>query len=97
MNVLGKKKIVLLGMMSQVPRGQDRSIGMSLAQLKQLYGTAALLINLHGGTVPLPEHSATGRLVHLGRIRLITKSRYTTDRRKRWISWRSIAPFSPRV
>src|ERR687893_2680033 len=42
-----------------------RCYGLSEDQLKQLYRSAALLINLHGGTVPLPEHSATGRLVYL--------------------------------
>src|SRR5918997_5352277 len=42
-----------------------RCYGLSEGQLKQLYRSAALLINLHGGTVPLPEHSATGRLVYL--------------------------------
>jgi GT2 family glycosyltransferase len=39
--------------------------GLSESQLKQLYRSAALLINLHGGTEPLPEHSATGRLIYL--------------------------------
>jgi GT2 family glycosyltransferase len=39
--------------------------GMSEAALKRLYGSAALVINLHGGTQPLPEHSATGRLVYV--------------------------------
>src|SRR3712207_688601 len=38
---------------------------MSEGQLKQLYRSAALIINLHGATQPLPEHSATGRLVYL--------------------------------
>jgi hypothetical protein len=42
-----------------------RCYGMSEAQLKDLYASADLIINLHGGTVPLPEHSATGRLVYL--------------------------------
>ena len=42
-----------------------RCLGMSEARLKELYGSAALLINLHGGTLPLPEHAATGRLVYL--------------------------------
>jgi hypothetical protein len=37
--------------------------GLSEGQLRELYRSAALLINLHGGTVPLPEHSATGRLI----------------------------------
>jgi hypothetical protein len=42
-----------------------RCYGMSDTQLKELYRSAALLINYHGGTVPLPEHSATGRLIYL--------------------------------
>ncbi len=42
-----------------------RCFGMSEPQLEQLYGSAELLINLHGGTQPLPELSATGRLVYL--------------------------------
>jgi len=40
--------------------------GLSATQLKELYRSAALIINLHGGTIPLPEHAATGRLVYLG-------------------------------
>jgi hypothetical protein len=39
--------------------------GMSESQLNELYRSAALLINYHGGTLPLPEHSATGRLIYL--------------------------------
>jgi hypothetical protein len=42
-----------------------RCYGMSESQLKELYSSADLLINFHGGTVPLPEHSATGRLIYL--------------------------------
>ena len=42
-----------------------RCYGMSLLQLRQLYKDAALIINLHGGTTPLPEHYATGRLAYL--------------------------------
>jgi hypothetical protein len=38
---------------------------MTEGELKQLYRDAALIINYHGGTVPLPEHSATGRLIYL--------------------------------
>src|SRR5690348_10021712 len=38
---------------------------MSLGQLEHLYASAELLINLHGGTMPLPELSATDRLVYL--------------------------------
>ncbi len=43
-----------------------RVYGMSDRQLKDLYRSAALIINLHGGTEPLPEHAASGRLVYLG-------------------------------
>lgn len=39
--------------------------GMSDTALGQLYKDAALIINYHGGTVPLPEHTATNRLVYL--------------------------------
>ena len=39
--------------------------GMSELELERLYGSAELLINLHGGTQPLPELAATGRLVYL--------------------------------
>jgi len=43
-----------------------RYYGMTETQVKELYGSAALIINLHGGTVPLAEHAATGRLIYLG-------------------------------
>jgi hypothetical protein len=43
----------------------DRCFGMTESQLKQLYRSAALLINFHGSTVPLPEHYATNRLIYL--------------------------------
>jgi hypothetical protein len=42
-----------------------RCYGMTEGQLMELYRSAALLINFHGGTVPLPEHAATGRLVYM--------------------------------
>ena len=42
-----------------------RCFGMSEHQLGRLYGSAELLINLHGGTQPLPELSANGRLVYI--------------------------------
>ncbi len=42
-----------------------RCYGVSESQVKELYRSADLLINYHGGTVPLPEHSATGRLIYL--------------------------------
>ena len=43
-----------------------RYYGMSELQVNSLYQSATLLLNLHGGTDPLPEHVATGRLVYLG-------------------------------
>ena len=42
-----------------------RCYGLSERQLDRLYASAALLVNLHGGTKPRPEHQATGRLVFL--------------------------------
>jgi glycosyltransferase involved in cell wall biosynthesis len=42
-----------------------RCYGMSRTELQHLYASADLIINLHGGTMPLPEHYATGRLVYL--------------------------------
>lgn len=42
-----------------------RCYGLSRSELRRLYREAALIVNLHGGTVPLPEHAATGRLVYL--------------------------------
>jgi ATP-binding cassette, subfamily B, bacterial len=43
-----------------------RCYGMSAEQLDRLYRDASLIINMHGGTLPLPEHVATDRLVFLG-------------------------------
>jgi hypothetical protein len=42
-----------------------RCYGMTDAELKHLYGSAALIINHHGATVPLPEHYATRRLIYM--------------------------------
>ena len=42
-----------------------RCYGMSETQVRDLYRSATLLINLHGGTMPLPEHYQTNRLVYL--------------------------------
>lgn len=39
--------------------------GMSHAELLRLYRDAACIVNLHGGTEPLAEHAAPGRLVYL--------------------------------
>jgi GT2 family glycosyltransferase len=43
----------------------DRCFGMTRGELERLYDSADLLINLHGGTNPLPELQATDRLVYL--------------------------------
>ena len=43
----------------------ERVYGLDEGELQRLYATADLIINLHGGTVPLPEHAATGRLVYV--------------------------------
>jgi GT2 family glycosyltransferase len=42
-----------------------RCYGMSESALAKLYRSAALIINLHGGTVPREEHFETGRLIYL--------------------------------
>lgn len=42
-----------------------RVLGLSPSVLHDLYGSAAMILNLHGGTMPRPEHAATGRLVYL--------------------------------
>jgi GT2 family glycosyltransferase len=42
-----------------------RCYGMSEGEVSKLYRSADLLINLHGGTEPLPEHAETGRLVYV--------------------------------
>src|ERR1043166_6778342 len=39
--------------------------GLSKAQLQALFDSAELIINLHGGTEPLPEHVASGRLIYI--------------------------------
>jgi GT2 family glycosyltransferase len=42
-----------------------RCYGMSKQKLLALFYGAELILNLHGGTAPRPEHSRTGRLVYL--------------------------------
>jgi GT2 family glycosyltransferase len=39
--------------------------GMTAGRLARLYRDAHLLVNLHGGTLPLPEHAATRRLIYV--------------------------------
>ncbi|MGB2709963.1 MAG: glycosyltransferase family 2 protein, partial [Conexibacter sp.] len=43
----------------------DPCYGLGEAKLRALYRDAALIVNLHGGTEPRPEHYETGRLVYL--------------------------------
>ena len=40
--------------------------GLSREALYRLYDEAAVIFNLHGGTIPRPEHFRTGRLVYVG-------------------------------
>jgi hypothetical protein len=49
----------------QALHADNRCYGMEQHQLNDLYASADLIINLHGATVPLPEHIAGGRLVYL--------------------------------
>lgn len=49
----------------QALHSDGRCYGLSESQLQQLYQTADWIINLHGATLPRPEHCATGRLVYL--------------------------------
>jgi GT2 family glycosyltransferase len=50
-----------------------RCLGLSDSRLRELYASAALILNVHGGTKPLPEHAATGRLVYIGTDPVITE------------------------
>ena len=50
----------------QALHDSGRCYGMSAERLDRLFRDAALIINMHGGTLPLPEHAATDRLVYLG-------------------------------
>jgi hypothetical protein len=47
-------------------QGQRRCYGLSEEALGRLYSSAALIVNLHGATIPRPEHAAGGRLVYVG-------------------------------
>jgi GT2 family glycosyltransferase len=49
----------------QALHDDGRCYGMSERSLLALYDSAELIVNLHGGTAPRPEHSRTGRLVYL--------------------------------
>jgi GT2 family glycosyltransferase len=45
---------------------ESRCFGMSLTRLRDLYRSAALIVNLHGSHLPTSELTATNRLVYLG-------------------------------
>jgi GT2 family glycosyltransferase len=49
----------------QALHDDGRLYGMGEAQLGRLFASAELILNLHGGTEPRPEHFETGRLVYL--------------------------------
>jgi GT2 family glycosyltransferase len=59
-----------------------RCHGLSNTRLRELYRSAELVINVHGGTQPLPEHSATGRLVYLGTDPVVTEVELHQGRRE---------------
>jgi hypothetical protein len=48
------------------PRSRDHCFGLSEGRLNQVFRDAAVIFNLHGGTVPRPEHYASDRLVYVG-------------------------------
>ena len=67
----------IAGMMKRFDLGDDhwafealhddgRCYGLSQEALRRLYQDAAIIFNLHGGTVPRSEHCETGRLVYIG-------------------------------
>jgi GT2 family glycosyltransferase/glycosyltransferase involved in cell wall biosynthesis len=49
----------------QALHSDSRCYGLSAGELGRLYRDAAFILNLSGGTLPLPEHVASGRLVYL--------------------------------
>jgi hypothetical protein len=50
----------------QPAHGDQRCYGLTHSRLQGLYASAAAIINLHGATVPQPEHARTGRLIYIG-------------------------------
>jgi GT2 family glycosyltransferase len=50
----------------RAPRDHNQCIGLSDAALTTVLRDAAVILNLHGGTVPRPEHATGGRLVYVG-------------------------------
>jgi hypothetical protein len=50
----------------RIPHDADHSLGLSDTALNKVFRDAAVILNLHGGTVARPEHYAGGRLVYVG-------------------------------
>ena len=48
------------------PRDRDQCFGLPEPTLNRVLRDAAIILNLHGGTVPRPEHAAGGRFVYVG-------------------------------
>ena len=69
----------------QALHDDGRLYGMSERELRRLYASAELIVNLHGGTEPRPEHYETGRLVYLEtdpvqlQVELHEERQYTLD------------------
>ncbi len=69
----------------QALHADGRLYGMSEHELSRLYSSAELIVNLHGGTEPRPEHYDTGRLIYLEtdpvqlQVELHEEHRYALD------------------
>lgn len=69
----------------QALHDDGRLYGLSEAELRRLYSSAELIVNLHGGTEPRSEHHETGRLVYLEtdpvrlQVELYEEQQYTLD------------------
>ena len=50
----------------RAPHDRRQCYGLSDDTLTRVLREAAVILNLHGGTVPRPEHAAGGRLVYVG-------------------------------
>jgi GT2 family glycosyltransferase len=50
----------------RAPHDRDQCFGLPEPALTAVLRDAAVILNLHGGTVPRPEHYAGGRLVYVG-------------------------------
>jgi len=46
--------------------GERKFYGMSESELAALYHSADLILNLHGGTTPIPEYMAADRMIYIG-------------------------------